>query len=49
MADVRCDRQTDDHHFGSLLMLALTAGTFLLLTWVATKGLFFFLQQSPIR
>jgi hypothetical protein len=30
-------------------MLAVTAGAFLLATWVATKGLFFFLQESPIR
>ncbi len=28
-------------------MLAITAGAFLLVTWVATKGLFFFLQESP--
>jgi hypothetical protein len=42
-------RQTEDHHFGSLMMLALTAGAFLLVAWVATKGLFFFLQESPIR
>jgi hypothetical protein len=41
-------RQPDDHHFGSLLMLAVTAGAFLLVTWVATKALFFFLQESPI-
>jgi hypothetical protein len=37
------------HNFGSLIMLAVTAGAFLLVTWVATKGLFFFLQESPIR
>jgi hypothetical protein len=41
-------RQPSDHNFGSLLMLAVTAGTFLLVTWIATKGLFFF-QESPIR
>jgi len=29
-------------------MLALTAGAFLLVTWAATKGLFFFLQGTPI-
>ena len=29
-------------------MLAVIAGAFLLVTWVATKALFFFLQQSPI-
>jgi hypothetical protein len=26
-------RQPDDHHFGSLIMLAVTAGAFLLVTW----------------
>ena len=26
----------------SLIMLAVTAGTFLLVAWVAAKGLFFF-------
>ena len=41
-------RQPDDHHFWSLIMLAVTAGTFLLVAWVATKALFFFLQESPI-
>jgi len=30
-------------------MLAITAGAFLLVTWVATKELFFFLQKSPLR
>ena len=44
---LRC--QPDDHNFGSLIMLAVTAGVFLLVAWVATKGLFFFLQESPIR
>jgi hypothetical protein len=38
-------RQRDDHHFGSLLVLAVTAGAFLLVTWVATKAFFFFLQE----
>ena len=33
-------RRPDNHHFGSLLMLAVTAGAFLLITWVATKALF---------
>jgi hypothetical protein len=42
-------RQPNDHNFGSLVMLAVTAGAFLLVTWVATKGLFFFLQESPIH
>ena len=41
-------RQPDDHNFGSLLTLAVTAGAFLLVTWVATKALFFFLQEAPI-
>jgi hypothetical protein len=36
-------RERDDHHFGSLLMLAVTAGAFLLVTWIATKALFVFL------
>jgi hypothetical protein len=37
------------YNFGARLMLAVTAGAFLLVTWIATKGLFFFLQESPIR
>jgi hypothetical protein len=41
-------RQPEDHHFGSLLMLAVTAGAFLLVVWGATKALFVFLQESPI-
>ena len=42
-------RQPDDHNFGSFLMLAVTAGAFLLLvTWVATKAVLFFLQEAPI-
>ena len=41
-------RQPDDHNFGSLLMLAVTAGAFLLVIWVATKALFFFLHESSI-
>jgi hypothetical protein len=41
-------RQPNDHHFWSLIMLAVTAGGFLLVTWVATKALLFFLQKSPI-
>ena len=41
-------RQRDDHHFWSLIILAVTAGTFLLVTWVATKALFFFLREAPI-
>jgi hypothetical protein len=31
-------RQPNDHNFGSLIMLARTAGAFLLVTWIATKG-----------
>jgi hypothetical protein len=42
-------RQPVDHHFASLLMLAVTVGTFLLVTWIATKGLLFLLQESTIR
>jgi hypothetical protein len=41
-------RQPEDHHFWSLIILAVTAGAFLLVTWVATKALFVFLQESPI-
>jgi hypothetical protein len=41
-------RQTDDHHFWSLIMLAMTVAAFLLVVWVATKALFVFLQESPI-
>ena len=33
---------------GLLIMLAVTAAAFLLVVWVATKALFFFLQESPI-
>ena len=38
-------RQPDDHHFRSLLMLAITADAFLLVTWGPTKVLFFLLQD----
>jgi hypothetical protein len=41
-------RQPENHHFWSLIMLAVTVGAFLLVTWVATKALFFFLQESPL-
>ena len=41
-------RQPDDHHFWSLIVLAVTAVAFLLVVWVATKALFVFLQESPI-
>jgi hypothetical protein len=34
-------RQPNDHNFGSLIMLAVTAGAFLLVAWLATKGLSF--------
>jgi hypothetical protein len=34
-------QQPENHKFGSLLMLAVTAGAFLLVTWVATKTLLF--------
>jgi hypothetical protein len=39
----------DDQNFASTLMLAVTAGAFLVIAWVATKGLFFFRQESRIR
>ena len=41
-------RQPEDHHFWSLIKLAATAGAFLLVVWVATKALFFFLQEARI-
>jgi hypothetical protein len=41
-------RQPEDHHFWSLIMLAVTASVFLLVTWVVTKALFVFVQESPI-
>ena len=30
------------------MMLAVTAAAFLLVVWVSTKALFFFLQEAPI-
>ena len=37
-------------HFGLLLMLTVTARAFLLVTWVATNALFFFLRGSnPLK
>jgi hypothetical protein len=33
---------------GRSMMLAVTAGAFLLVTWVAIKALFVFIQESPI-
>jgi hypothetical protein len=41
-------RQPENHNFGSLIMLAVTAGAFLLITWVATKTVLLFLQQPPL-
>ena len=41
-------RQSDEHHFWSLIMLAVTAAAFLLVVWVAAKALFVFLQEAPI-
>jgi hypothetical protein len=35
-------RQPEDHHFWSLIMLAVTAAAFLLVVWLATKALFVF-------
>ena len=37
-------RRSEDHNFDSLMMLAVTAGAFLLVTWIATKALMFLLQ-----
>jgi hypothetical protein len=39
-------RQLEDHHFWSLIMLAVTAAAFLLVVWVATKELFVFSRIS---
>ena len=41
-------QQPENHHFWSLIMLAVTAGAFLLVVWIATKALFFFLQEAPM-
>ena len=41
-------RQADDHHFGSLLMLAVTDGAFLLVMWISTKAPFVFLQEARL-
>jgi hypothetical protein len=41
-------RQDEDHHFWSLIMLAVTAGAFLLVVWVAARSVLFFLRESPI-
>ena len=45
----RLRRQPKRAHFGSLLILAVTAGAFLLVTWITTKGFFFLSQESTIR
>jgi hypothetical protein len=37
-------RQPEDHNFGSLIMLAVRASAFLLVTLVATKALLLLLQ-----
>ena len=44
-------RQPNDHNFGSLLMLAVTAGGFLLVVWVATKGALLLTSRgsNPLR
>jgi hypothetical protein len=44
-------RRPDNHHFGPLLMLAVTAGSFLLVTWVAQRRSFssFSLQSFENR
>jgi hypothetical protein len=36
-------RQPDGHNFGSLMTLAVTAGAFLLVTWVGTTAVFLLL------
>ena len=41
-------RQPEDHHFWSLLTLAVMAGGFLLVAWITTKAVLFFLQEAPI-
>ena len=48
------DWESADHYTTSrmiillpLLMLAVTAGAFLVVTWIATRGLFFLVQESP--
>jgi hypothetical protein len=38
-------RQSEDHHFWSLIMLAVTAAAFLLVVWAATKALFVFSKR----
>ena len=38
-------RQPEDHHFWSLIMLAVTAGGFLLVAWLATKALLSFFKR----
>jgi hypothetical protein len=38
-------RQPDDHHFWSLIVLAVTAAGFLLVVWVATKALSSFFKR----
>ncbi|HEY5811742.1 MAG TPA: hypothetical protein VIT23_03700 [Terrimicrobiaceae bacterium] len=46
--DKQAWRRMENDNFGSLTMLAVTVGAFLLVSWVATKGLFFFLQESSV-
>ena len=41
-------RQPEDHNFGSLMMLAVTTGAFLLLTSAATKTLLLLLQAPQM-
>ena len=42
-------RQPDDHDFGSLMMLAITAGAFLLVAMGGHEGaLHLLLQEAPI-
>jgi hypothetical protein len=41
-------RQPDGYNFSSLLMLSVTAGAFLLATWMPAKALFLLLQEARI-
>jgi hypothetical protein len=36
--DARFDGGQEDHNFGSLFLLAMTAGAFLLVTWIVTDS-----------
>jgi hypothetical protein len=49
MKNAHCARQPDDHHFWSLIVLAVTAAAFLLVAWVATKALFVFKSLQSLE